>query len=720
MKVRTRIGLLLLGVVATFVVGLAFLRLYDRHAFQRIAAAREEERRHSLENFLQRWSEPLQTFVAYFSEWDRMVAALDKRDSGWIETNVPESTLSTYHAHAVWAYCADEKLLFARNLLYSEKINSVPLEAAAFHQAMQDGKSCHFFAETPLGLMEIAGAAVHPSSAVSPLAAGRGYLFAGRLWAKTDLEEISLFTGDKIELAEPGKPLPPPAQSSVATASFTRALPGWDGQPLAFLQVRNDSPAVEQLSRSNERLYFGLAVFALALLLVLAFSLMRWVSAPLKSLSAAMRSQDAARLKTLQPKGNEFGDLARLMGDFFDQRQVLIREIGERRQAESALEESEQRLRHSQKMDAIGRLAGGVAHDFNNLLTAIIGYAQMIEARRPDAVTAEEAAIIRKAGEQASDLTRQLLAFSRKQILHPRVIDLNQLAHEMQKLLRRVIGEKIELRFDACEGPARTNADPAQIEAVLLNLCVNARDAMPRGGVLTMRTEFTEVSVPFQHSTGTLPPGHYVTFTVHDTGCGMDEETQARIFEPFFTTKGPGKGTGLGLATVYGIVRQSGGAIVVQSQPGVGSTFAVHLPRAEAPVAASTPAPLPSIRPGNGAVVLVVDDEAFVRDFTASVLAANGYRVLSAYCGEDGLRQVREQRVQVDLLVTDVVMPQMTGPEVARALTAEQPQARVLYVSGYSEDDVLEEIAGSAETQVLDKPFTPETLLRKVQEVLSA
>jgi signal transduction histidine kinase/CheY-like chemotaxis protein len=661
----------------------------------------------------------LQTFVAYFSAWDRMVSALDKRDSGWIEANVPESTLSTYRAHAIWAYCADEKLLFTRNLLYSEKINHVPLQAAALHQVLQDGKSCHFFAETPHGLMEIAGGAVHPSADASRLTPSRGYLFAGRLWARTDVEEMSLFTGDRIELAEVGKPLPPLAQTSVATVSFSRVLPGWDGQPLAFLQVRNDSPAVEQLYRSNVRLSYGLAAFALALLVVLALSLMRWVSAPLKSLSLALRSQDAARLKVLQPKGNEFGDLARMMGEFFDQRQKLVREIAERRQAESALEESEERLRHSQKMDAIGRLAGGVAHDFNNLLTAIIGYAQMIEARRPDATTADEAGIIRKAGEQAADLTRQLLAFSRKQILHPRVIDLNHLAREMQKLLRRVIGEKIELRFEACEGAARVNADPAQIEAVLLNLCVNARDAMPRGGLLTMRTEFTEVAVPFQHSTGTLPPGHYVTFTVQDTGCGMDEATQARIFEPFFTTKGPGKGTGLGLATVYGIVRQSGGAIVVQSQPGVGSTFAVHLPRAEAPIAAPAPAPAPIVRPAAGVTVLVVDDEAFVRDYTASVLAANGYRVLSAHCGEEALRQVRELKAPVALLVTDVVMPQMTGPEVARALTAEQPQAKVLFVSGYSEDEMVEEIVGSPEVQVLEKPFTPEALLRKVQEVLS-
>src|SRR3954470_7828668 len=192
MKVRTRIGLLLLGVVAIFVAGLAFLRLYDRLAFQRIAAAREEERRRSLESFLERWSEPLQTFVAYFTTWDRMVSALDQRDGAWIGSNVPESTLSTYRAHPVWAYCADEKLLFTRNLLYSEKINNVPLEAAALHQAMQDGKSCHFFAETPHGLMEIAGATVHPSADASRLTPGRGYLFAGRLWAKTDLQEISL------------------------------------------------------------------------------------------------------------------------------------------------------------------------------------------------------------------------------------------------------------------------------------------------------------------------------------------------------------------------------------------------------------------------------------------------------------------------------------------------------------------------------------------------
>jgi CheY-like chemotaxis protein len=385
---------------------------------------------------------------------------------------------------------------------------------------------------------------------------------------------------------------------------------------------------------------------------------------------------------------------------------------------EAALHDSEERLRHSQKMEAVGRLAGGIAHDFNNLLTAIVGYAELIALRTAEDTTRDEAGLIRKAGEQAADLTRQLLAFSRKQILQPRVLDLNELVRDMQKLLRRVIGEKIELQFDSELPEARVSADPTQLEQVLLNLAVNARDAMPRGGLLTMH--ITEAVVDEAHADGArnLPPGRYIALAVRDTGCGMDEDTQTQIFEPFFTTKGPGKGTGLGLATVYGIVSQSGGAITVESRLKEGTTFTVYLPK-ETEAIEPPPPPEPPLEPNHSAArVLVVEDELIVRELVCAVLSSQGYDVLCAETGFEALRLAGESLKPIDLLVSDVMMPQMTGPEVARELLALSPRTKVLYVSGYSEEDISEDGVLSPGVNLLPKPFTAEALGRRVREVL--
>ena len=344
----------------------------------------------------------------------------------------------------------------------------------------------------------------------------------------------------------------------------------------------------------------------------------------------------------------------------------------ERRATEEALRKSEEELRHSQKMEAVGRLAGGVAHDFNNLLTAIIGYAELISAREPsDPTVKQHADLIRKAGEQAATLTRQLLAFSRKQMLQPKVIDLNQLVVDMERLLAP--RDRRALRpADSARGRARHASWPIrrQIEQVILNLGVNARDAMPRGGKLIIRTanvhldkwKAPQISV-------SLAEGDYVELSVTDTGEGMDEETKSRIFEPFFTTKGPGKGTGLGLATVYGIVRQTGGGISVDSELGKGSTFRIYLPLERAPVDQTKPVHAPLEKSANFETVLVAEDEEIVRELVCDVLAEQGYNVMCAVDGIEALQKAKDYDGQIHLLITDVIMPHMNGQELAEQLT---------------------------------------------------
>jgi two-component system cell cycle sensor histidine kinase/response regulator CckA len=382
----------------------------------------------------------------------------------------------------------------------------------------------------------------------------------------------------------------------------------------------------------------------------------------------------------------------------------------------TARKELEEQLGQSQRLEALGRLAGGVAHDFNNLLTIIGGYGQMALQRlegghelRKDLESIVEAA------SRASALTRQLLAFSRRQVVQEKVIDLNRLVAKMNKMLRRVIDEDVELRLALRANAGRIKADAVQLEQVLMNLAVNARDAMPTGGQLTIGTEGFECGGPGgPHG---LAPGSYVLLTVRDSGTGMDEHTRRHLFEPFFTTKAKGKGTGLGLATVYGIVKQSGGEIWVESEPGQGACFRIWLPRAnKTPKRQGGPEGARRARRGSE-TILVVEDEAEVRRLACGMLSRLGYKVIEAGDGPDALALIRDCG-KLDLLLTDVIMPQMSGRELAERLQALQPGLKVLFVSGYGHDVIARHGVVETEAALLHKPFTHEALAIKVRSVL--
>ena len=380
----------------------------------------------------------------------------------------------------------------------------------------------------------------------------------------------------------------------------------------------------------------------------------------------------------------------------------------------------EAQLRHAQKMEAVGRLAGGVAHDFNNLLTVITGRSQLLLLKLPpESSLRRDVELVEETAHRASALTRQLLSFSRKQIVQPRIVDLNEVVRGMETMLGRLIGEDITLatRLDPTAGCVR--ADPAQLEQMIVNLAVNARDAMPLGGRLTLETSFVRIDESFARQHVGLRAGPHVRLTVRDTGVGMDALIKTHLFEPFFTTKGPGKGTGLGLATVYGIVTQSGGAIRVESEPGQGATFTIDLPRVDAPADLRDPG-FPAATPRGSETVLLVEDEAEVRGLARDILHRQGYTVLEAADGDEALRIGREQGGPIHLLVTDVVMPQMGGRELADRLKAGRAETKVLYVSGYTDDAILHQGVSETGTAFLPKPFTAAALAYKVREVLDA
>jgi signal transduction histidine kinase len=386
------------------------------------------------------------------------------------------------------------------------------------------------------------------------------------------------------------------------------------------------------------------------------------------------------------------------------------------------LQDREEQLRQAQKMEAIGRLAGGVAHDFNNLLTAIIGYTDLIAERLdPADPTARDVSEIRKAADRAAGLTRQLLAFSRKQLLSPSVISLNDTASGLLQMLPRVIGDHIRTTANLSDGLAPVKADASQMEQVFINLVLNARDAMPMGGLLSIETANVELDEErLANESLHVQPGRYVMLAIGDTGTGMDAATRERAFEPFFTTKPKGKGTGLGLATVYGIIDQSGGAISLDTAPGRGTTVRIYLPATDTVATAGTveTAPAPADR-GTETLLLVEDNEA-VRSLAAKALQRRGYKVFEARSGEEALKLTETAGVKPDLLITDVIMPGLSGPSLASRLKHAQPRLRVLYVSGYTDDANADHGAFVGEAPLLQKPFTPSTLAERIRAILDA
>jgi signal transduction histidine kinase/ActR/RegA family two-component response regulator len=627
--------------------------------------------------------------------------------------------------HAVWVYRADGTLLYAHALpTAAQVLEGRPLPGVNVASLIAREREPHFHFEVPgvpavragRRFVEVRGNPVLAkvgNSDGSPRVLGT--LFAGCLLDRQEVSEMPLLhPEDRIELV--AAMVRPPGETS-HTLSYSEPLRDWNRRVIGQLLVWNNSRELSELETRGEWHLAAIVGAAVALFGTLFFSLSGSIVRPLRLIIKSVEDGDVAPLKPLMRQNSEIGSLAETVTTHVNQSAAFVQEMKARTAVQEALLESGEMLRHSQKLEAVGRLAGGVAHDFNNLLTAIIGYAALLQARlEGDPALREHADLIHQAGEQAAGLTRQLLAFSRRQLLQPRLIDLNAVICNLQRLLQRIIGEHIEIFTEPRSATGCVRADPGQIEQVVINLGVNARDAMPRGGRLTIRT--VDAEVRGNPPEPQLPAGTYVTIEVTDTGEGMSPETRARIFEPFFTTKGPGKGTGLGLATVYGIVKQSGGEIAVESEPGRGSTFRIYLPLEKGAPEVVEIAPARVAKAGAVETVLVVEDEEIVRDLICEVLRGEGYRVGGTDRGSEALRMVAGEFSSVDLLISDVVMPEMNGSEVARRVREVSPRARVLFISGYSESDMADQGLEALSFEVLQKPFTPAGLARKVREVL--
>ena len=720
MSVRTTIFLLLLLAATAFVAGLYEVRRIEAEKYELATAELRSTWITEVGEFWKTQGNQLQEMVDGVPAKDGAVAAILDRNTKWAEANWDDSVLRSYGANAIWVYRRDGTLFYSRANTEQADLQKSPLPADAVEK---------LFARPPLvfflplrssipgrsRFVEVRGGPVRPPADVDKQQPSEGYFLAGRIWDDDALSAAMLSGKEQAQFLSAEQAAP----SLFDPNRMVDPIPlrDWQGRDVGKLVFSRVDPRVAELDARVDGVFRTLLVGALVLFVVLFLLLDRAVVRPLLRVIKSLNREDLSLLQPLRGQRAEFGQLARLIEQFFAQQTKLVREILEHSAAEKALHESEEMLRHSQKMEAVGRLAGGVAHDFNNLLTAIIGYADLLRRRfAGDAAGRQPAELIHQAGEQAAGLTRQLLAFSRKQLLQPKIIDLNTIVTNLQRLLQRIIGEHIEIICQPGAAPARVKADPGQIEQVIINLGVNARDAMPRGGRLTIRTR--NIVVDASNPVPELAPGPYVALEVTDTGEGMDGETKARIFEPFFTTKGPGKGTGLGLATVYGIVKQSRGGIVVESARGQGSTFRILLPEEEGPVEVIAMVPPAAKTRVYQESILVVEDEEIVRNLVCEVLRSHGYRVLSTGRGDEALRIVQMEDRDIDLLISDVVMPEMNGMELAHRVREGSPRSRVLFVSGYSEGDMADQGLEAVAFQVLQKPFTPDTLARKVREVL--
>jgi signal transduction histidine kinase/ActR/RegA family two-component response regulator len=513
-----------------------------------------------------------------------------------------------------------------------------------------------------------------------------------------------------------------------------------DGERVGFLQIVVD--ASEMQARAADFSFLVLIGLLLSILIAAGLSavVQRGLSAPMLSLVQAARRVSADKdysVRAPEVRGRELGTLTRAFNDMLDQIEErnaelqaahkdlelkvdeLAREILERQDAQKALKEREEQLRQSQKMEAVGMLAGGVAHDFNNILTAIKGFGELALVRmEPDCRCEKYLREIIKSGDRAAALTRQLLAFSRKQVLAPKVLDINTLIVNLETMLRRGIGEDIKLICNLESDVGHITADPGQIEQIFLNLAVNARDAMPGGGTLVIESRNVGLSSAWATKRSEIQPGNYVLLAVSDSGSGMTAEVKARIFEPFFTTKGRGKGTGLGLSTVYGIVKQSGGHVEVYSEIDQGTTFKIYFPRCDQKAESHPEGPLRNSSVGGSETILLVEDEDQIRHVAVEILQARGYEVLDASNGPDALKLVHGRQAPVHLLLTDVIMPGMSGPELAAQVAKTSQGTKILYMSGYTDGAIAHNGVLDPDTPFLSKPFSMDQLVERVRATL--
>jgi signal transduction histidine kinase/CheY-like chemotaxis protein len=681
-----RLLLALLIMTAAYAGGLWSIRSWQNRQVDSTLQKEVAERHEFFDKLIELRGRSLYMYSYDYTIWDEMVEFASEPDSTWGKENIVES-LSTYGANAAWVFDSSFQQVCFANTMDDDSLNDLPFLHDTYQSLFADSPFAHFFLPTNCGLLEIRGATIHPTADDERVTEPKGYFYVAVLWDEKYLDELGHLTKGAVIVrpATAADSNEDGTYDNTGHITWHHALPAWNGQPVVALHVDIQSKEIEDQLLATNKVQALAALLALVLIGFVAWIIAHWVAFPLRRISTCLAREDAAPIKKLLTNGTELGHIARLIRQFFQQKDELVREIEERKRAEHEREKLENQLRRVQRLETIGTLAGGVAHDFNNILTPIIGYSDMAMTQldKSHPVRSDIEQVI-KAAFRARDLVKQILMFSRQGELERKPAQLHLVFKEALKLMRASLPSTIEIHENLNSNCGSVLCDPSQMHQVMMNLCTNAFHAMrENGGILEVMLDSVDVDKEFTCLHVSLNEGRYVRLTVSDTGCGMDRATLERIFEPFFTTKKVGEGTGLGLSVIHGIVLAHGGAITSYSEPGVGSTFRVYLP---ALVSETTTEKSSDTALRNGRErILFVDDEAAIVEMGTSMLERLGYHVTATTRSEEALRIFKDDPDAFDLLISDQTMPHLTGDRLAGRMLALRPDLPVILISGFSE-----------------------------------
>ncbi len=830
------------------IVGIYLLRQSEQNNINVLLSSRQQEYSILLDKVIDFQSKSLQTLTYDYTYWDEMVDFVNTGNLKWANQMIV-GALPSYNADFAWVYRLDFSLVYSASRLDENKLNELPFTKTILEKIVFKKNFYHFFALTDLGLVEISGASVHKSMDVERKTPQEGYFFVGRIWTETFLKEISSFTGSQIHL------LPHSEKTSLEDAGESekfkirnfKSLPGWDGLPVIDVQSMTEVVIAKTLDRQKETQFKINIILSIVLIISISFFLFRFVNRPLHIISQSLATGDPNLIKNLHNEKTEFGRIAKLIMDFFIQKEKLVKEISDRTHAEDQLKESyslliatldsttdgilvvdltgkitgfnkrfkalwqipedilaskddnralnfmlaqlkdpdifiekvrelyknreaesfdilefkdgkvferhsipqmiegkaigrvwsfrdvtehkeaeealkriEEKSQHSQKMESVGTLAGGIAHDFNNILAIIMGHASLLETlkHKPQKIVLS-ADIIKKAVNRGAGLVNQILTFARKADIKVESLNINTSIKELVDLLQQTFPKTIQFDLDLDPKIPMITGDYNQIHQVLLNLSVNARDAMLNGGFISFRTKVVE-SNEIQHLVPDTSEKKFLCVSITDSGTGMDEDTKKRIFDPFFTTKEFGKGTGLGLATAYGILQSHGGFIEVESQIDIGTTFYIYFPinPEDTEIEKQQNENSETEIKGGNETILIVEDEEMLLDLIKEILIGKGYKVLTALDGLGGLEVYTANAKQISLVLTDMGLPKLNGYDMVMKLKEINPAVNVIFASGFLETDTISKMFKAGAKEFVQKPYDPIDVLKKIRSVI--
>lgn len=845
-KIQNKIIILLTLLSLIMIVGLYLLRTSDENKIKMLLSERQREYAILLDKVIDLKSKGLQTLAFEYTYWDEMVDFVKSGNKKWADATIVNA-LPTYNAQAVWVYKQNLSLMYSANSLNATNLLDSWITKDVLKQIVSKASFYHFFILTDYGLMEISGASIHPGVDIERKTPQQGYFFVGRLWTDTYLDELSSFLGSNVHLLPLGDDSlhKKEEESKEFVVKNVKVLNGWDGSPIINVCSINEATIAKVLGVQTDTQFTISIIFLIVIIFSISFILFLLVNRPLNIISQSLATSDPNIIKDLQNEKNEFGNLANLVADFFNQKEKLINEISERTKveealrqsekklreivehstnlfyshtpdhvltyvspqsrtffdcepeeaivkwtefvtdnpinqegyimtqraietgrtqlqyelellskkgrkiwvevhespvvvngrtvaivgsltnitekkiAEEALKQSEERIRQSQKMESIGTLAGGVAHDFNNLLAIIMGHASLLEMikDKPQKVI-QSAEVIKKAVDRGAGLVNQILTFARKTDIRMESVNVKNVIQDLVNLLQQTFSKTIKIVTEFGKNIPPITADHNQIHQALLNISVNARDAMPHGGTLSFTTNVVnkkELKHFFSEASELL----YVCVSIKDTGSGIDEQTRKRIYEPFFTTKDFGKGTGLGLATVYGIMHGHRGFIDVDSKIDIGTTFHLYFPLnpEETKIERRTQETEVEIK-GGTETLLVVEDEEMLLELLTKILVGKGYNVLSARDGLEGIDVYAAHKDEITLILTDMGLPKLSGFDMFMKLKKINPDILAIFASGFLEPSMISEAYKAGAKEFVQKPYEPNNVLKKIRTVI--